>query len=204
MKTKTKALLLALCGVLLIVGTVFTTVAFLTSTTDVVKNTFTVGNVTITLDEEDVDDSTPDKDRDVENEYHLVPGGEYEKDPTIHVQANSEDCYLFIKVKNDIASVEDSSSTIESQILANDWVVLSQENDGSVIYYLSEKVESSEDVQDVYIFAGFKVSDDVSNETLADLVETEPSITVVAYAIQSTGFDSAEEAWAAAPSTWTK
>ena len=204
MKTKTKALLLALCGVLLIVGTVFTTVAFLTSTTDVVKNTFTVGNVTITLDEKDVDDSTPDKDRDVENEYHLVPGGEYEKDPTIHVQANSEDCYLFIKVKNDIASVEDSSSTIESQILANDWAVLSQEDDGSVIYYLSEKVESSEDVQDVYIFAGFKVSDDVSNETLADLVETEPSITVVAYAIQSTGFDSAEEAWAAAPSTWTK
>ena len=42
------------------------------------------------------------------------------------------------------------------------------------------------------------------NETLAALVETEPSITVVAYAIQSTGFGSAAEAWAAAPSTWTK
>ena len=204
MKTKTKALLLAVCGVLLIVGTVFTTVAFLTSTTDVVKNTFTVGNVTIALDEKDVDDSTPNEDRDIENEYHLVPGGEYEKDPTIHVQANSEDCYLFIKVKNDIASVEDSSSTIASQILANGWVVLCEENDGSVIYYLNEKVESDDDVQDIDIFANFKVSDDVSNETLAALVETEPSITVVAYAIQSTGFGSAAEAWAAAPSTWTK
>ena len=201
---KSKALLLAACAVLLVLGTVFTTVAFLSSTTDVVKNTFTVGNVVITLDEKDVDDSTPDMDRDIKNEYHLVPGKEYDKDPTIHVQENSENCYLFIKVKNDITSIEDAGATIEAQILANDWQVLSTEADGSVIYYLADEIESKNEVQDIYIFKTFKVGDDVSNATLTALAENEPTITVVAYAIQSTGFESAEEAWTAAPSTWTK
>lgn len=201
---KSKALLLVACAVLLVLGTVFTTVAFLSSTTDVVKNTFTVGNVVITLDEKDVDASTPDMDRDIKNEYHLVPGKEYDKDPTIHVQANSENCYLFIKVKNDITSIEDAGATIEAQILANDWQVLSTEADGSVIYYLADEIESKNEVQDIYIFKTFKVGDDVSNATLTALAENEPTITVVAYAIQSTGFESAEEAWTAAPSTWTK
>ena len=56
MKTKTKALALALCAVLLVVSTVFVTMAYLTSKTDVVTNTFTVGKVTITLDEAKVDE----------------------------------------------------------------------------------------------------------------------------------------------------
>ena len=55
MRTKTKALVLALCAVLLVVTTVFVTMAFLTSE-DSVQNTFTVGEVTISLDELDVDE----------------------------------------------------------------------------------------------------------------------------------------------------
>ena len=55
MKIRTKALLLVMCAVLLVVTTVMATLAFLTSTTKVVKNTFTVGNVVITLDEAPVD-----------------------------------------------------------------------------------------------------------------------------------------------------
>lgn len=51
MKRTKKILSLALCAVLLVAGTVATTVAYLTSTTEVVNNTFTVGNVEITLDE---------------------------------------------------------------------------------------------------------------------------------------------------------
>ena len=50
MKTKSKALLLTLCAVLLVAASVMGTMAYLTST-DKVENTFTVGNVKITLDE---------------------------------------------------------------------------------------------------------------------------------------------------------
>ena len=51
MKTKRKALLLSLCAVLLVVASVMGTMAYLTSTSATVTNTFTVGNVGITLDE---------------------------------------------------------------------------------------------------------------------------------------------------------
>lgn len=55
MRTKTKALTLSLCAVLLVVTTVFATMAYLTSQ-DSVNNTFTVGKVEITLDEAQVND----------------------------------------------------------------------------------------------------------------------------------------------------
>ena len=99
MKTKTKALALALCAVLLVVSTVFVTMAYLTSKTDVVTNTFTVGKVTITLDEAKVTadgEKVQGADRVKENKYHLIPGHFYVKDPTIHVANGSEECWLFV------------------------------------------------------------------------------------------------------------
>ena len=57
MKTKTKALILSLCAILLVVTSVFGTMAYLTSQADV-SNTFSVGKVNITMDETDVDNST--------------------------------------------------------------------------------------------------------------------------------------------------
>lgn len=54
-KTKTKALLMSLCAVLLVAASVLGTMAYLTDSKDV-KNTFTVGNVAIKLDEAKVDD----------------------------------------------------------------------------------------------------------------------------------------------------
>ena len=50
MKTTKKALLLTLCAVLLVAASVLGTMAYLTST-DEVQNTFTVGQVSIKLDE---------------------------------------------------------------------------------------------------------------------------------------------------------
>lgn len=50
MKTKSKALFLMLCAVLLVAASVLGTMAYLTSTDEVV-NTFTVGSVAIKLDE---------------------------------------------------------------------------------------------------------------------------------------------------------
>ena len=51
MKKAKKVVALALCAVMLVVGSVAGTMAYLQSTTGVVTNTFTIGNVAITLDE---------------------------------------------------------------------------------------------------------------------------------------------------------
>lgn len=95
MKTKSKALLLTLCAVLLIAASVLGTMAYLTST-DTVTNTFTVGKVEIKLDETDV--TNPTGSRVQANSYKLMPGTTYTKDPTVTVKAGSEESYVRMKV----------------------------------------------------------------------------------------------------------
>ena len=95
MKTKSKALLLTLCAVLLVAASVLGTMAYLTST-DTVTNTFTVGKVEITLDETDV--TNPNGPRVKANSYKLMPGTTYTKDPTVTVLKGSEDTYVRMKV----------------------------------------------------------------------------------------------------------
>ena len=58
METKNKALLLTLCAVLLVAASVMGTIAYLTSH-DAVVNTFSVGSISMSLVEQDVDNSTP-------------------------------------------------------------------------------------------------------------------------------------------------
>ena len=95
MKTKSKALLLTLCAVLLIAASVLGTMAYLTSTAKV-ENTFTVGKVEIKLDETDV--TNPNGPRVKANSYKLMPGTTYTKDPTVTVKAGSEESYVRMKV----------------------------------------------------------------------------------------------------------
>ena len=100
MKTKSKALLLTLCAVLLVAASVLGTMAYLTST-DTVTNTFTVGKVEIKLDEAKVNaDGIPVEgaDRVKANSYKLMPGTTYTKDPTVTVKAGSEESYVRMKV----------------------------------------------------------------------------------------------------------
>lgn len=95
MKTKSKALLLTLCAVLLVAASVLGTMAYLTST-DTVTNTFTVGKVEIKLDETDV--TNPTGPRVQANSYKLMPGTTYTKDPTVTVLKGSEESYVRMKV----------------------------------------------------------------------------------------------------------
>ena len=100
MKTRRNALLLSFCAVLLVVASVFGTVAYMTSK-DEVKNTFTVGKVAINLDEAKVtEDGKPVEgaDRVKENSYKLVPGLTYTKDPMVTVLDGSEASYVRMKV----------------------------------------------------------------------------------------------------------
>ena len=100
MKTKSKALLLTLCAVLLVAASVLGTMAYLTSSAEV-KNTFTVGKVEIKLDEAKVTaDGIPVEgaDRVTANSYKLMPGNTYTKDPTVTVLNGSEESYVRMKV----------------------------------------------------------------------------------------------------------
>ena len=63
------------------------TLAWLTATTSSVTNTFTYGDINIELKE-----TTGES-------YKMVPGNKITKDPKVTVKANSEACWLFVKVE---------------------------------------------------------------------------------------------------------
>ena len=201
---KTKAILMALCAVLLVAASVMGTLAYLTST-DTVTNTFTVGKVAITLDEAKVDpDGTPVQGaaRVDKNDYHLLPGHTYTKDPTVHVAADSEDCYLFVKVENGIAAIEDPSNTIASQMAAKGWEAVAGK---SGVYVYTNKTSEPFAVtrgSNVPVFEEFTILGTVTNDQLAggavdpsipDGVTTpnygEAEVIVTAYAVQKDGFE---------------
>lgn len=207
MKTKTKALALALCAVLLVVTTVFVTMAYLTSTTDVVKNTFTYGQVTITLDEAEVDEYGKEiigADRVTENSYKLIPGHKYTKDPTVHIDKASEDCYVFVRVVDEISGIE-KDTTVAQQMQTNGWMSLSGVD--NVWYYNNKVTSETEDTAtrgttdgvDLLVFGTFTIKDDANVSAYFGKL-----ITVQAYAVQADGFDSAADAWDAAPTEWTE
>ncbi len=186
-----KAIILVLCAVLLCGASVLGTLAYLTSQ-DSVTNTFTVGNVTITLDEAEVNGDGKAADKDVRtdaNTYKLVPGKTYDKDPIIHVADGSEKSYLFIKVENGIAAIEDSTNSIASQLVDNGWAPIAE---GSNIYYYNTAVEANANVP---TFATFTIAGETDNEALATYASE--TVVVTAYAVQEAGFNTAADAWAA-------
>ena len=169
--------------------------AYLTSTASV-ENTFTVGSVAITLDETDVDNSTADANRDQANSYKLMPGHTYTKDPTIHVAAASEDCYLFVKVANEITAIE-GETTVAAQMTAKGWVAVDGVT-GVYVYTQSNAPAVVAGGSNVTVFDNFTISGTVDNATLATY--NNKTITVTAYAIQADGFEgkTASQIWNAA------
>lgn len=188
---KTKVLLTLACAVLLVVASVMGTMAYLTSTSEV-KNTFTVGSVTITMDETDVDNSTEGKDRDTVNSYHLLPGHEYTKDPIIHVASTSEDCYLFVTVSNEIAAIEATGDTsVASQMADKGWKTVEGQTNLYVYIGTAEGASAPLAVKandNITVFEKIVVSGSVDNTTLASYANK--TITVNAYAVQKDGFES--------------
>lgn len=216
MKTRTKALLLAMCAVLLVVTTVMATLAFLTSQTEVVKNTFTVGNVKITLDEAKVDEygvEVAGADRVLTNEYKLMPGHTYVKDPTVHVAADSENSYIRMLVTiTDLADVkavlgvDATTNYFLPQYFVEGWdaskwvstkVVVEENNTATYEfrYYTTVSTVDAAAKDLEALFTHIVIPGTIKNTDLAKLEELE--INVVAQAIQADGFANADAAWVA-------
>lgn len=79
--TKKRFVAILLCVTLVALAAIGATFAYLTDT-KTVDNTFTMGNVKITLDETNVND--PEGDRVTRNTYNVYPGAVVTKDPIVH------------------------------------------------------------------------------------------------------------------------
>lgn len=211
MKTKRKALLLTFCAVLLVVASVLGTIAYLTSQ-DEVKNTFTVGQVAINLDEAKVNpDGTPvaNADRVKANSYKLLPGHTYTKDPTVTVRSGSESSYIKMTVTFTMANELDAIFAPDGADLTSifkgydpaNWIAKGNTKNTTAntrtyeFWYKDAVGAPTADVALDALFDSITVPNDITGEQLATIQGMK--ITVNAYAIQADGFDTAEAAWAA-------
>ena len=181
-----KIFLSSLALILILIFSVSATYAYFTDSA-VAVNTFTVGQVGISLTEDTAAKSSPGN--------ILIPGLTYEKKPLITVDAESQPCWLFIRLENGLESIEvTGDGSIAAQLEENGWLPLEDaEDDAEDVYYYSSVVRAGETVS---LFDSFTVSSDVKAEELADCDGA--TVGVTAYAVQAVGFDSAADAWAQA------
>lgn len=172
MKKKTLALVLALT--LLVAGVVGGTLAWLTDQTAEVKNTFTVGDINIGLTETTAD-------------YKMVPGNTIAKDPTVTVKANSEACWLFVKV-TESTDLKD----FITYAIAEGWTALPGV-DG--VYYREVPASAADQTFSVLAGDAVTVNSDVTRTMLETAKTDAPTLTFKAYAIQRDHFATADAAW---------
>lgn len=201
-----KSMALVLSLILLVGCVVGGTIAWLTDSSVDVKNTFTDSDVEITLKESPIVDENGDNvpesygtpAEDTDNEYAMIPGYTYTKDPVVTVEADSEACWLFVKFeeKNNPSAYLDYTSTLTT---ANGW----EKGDGTSIpsnVWYREVPKSTKDqswhllLDDTITVNGAKVT----KENMAEAAKAE--LVYYAYACQlmknNTDKFTAAEAWA--------
>ena len=173
---KKRYLWLIVAAVVLLSVCIGVTLAFLVAKPVTVENTFAVGNVEITLTE--TTGST----------YKIIPGATLDKDPTITVLANSEDCWLFVKV-------EESSDfhLYCSYEIAQGWTLMEGEKG---VYYRQVSKAGTDTQIGILKDDCIRVFDTVTEERLKAM-QTRPNLIFTAYAVQAEALATAEDAWQA-------
>ena len=158
--------------------------AWLVSNPDSVVNTFTYGDINITLTE-----TTGDS-------YKILPGNDIPKDPKVTVKANSEDCWLFVKVdeSNWPTFTEGTPATRKvNYAIADGWTAL--ENVSGVYYREVDAVTADTDYA-VLADNEITVSQNLTKAEVDKVKTTNPTLTFTAYAVQhDNNITTAAQAW---------
>lgn len=211
---KARKILVSLAALALVAAlSVAGTLAYLTDS-KTVKNTFTVGNIQMTLTETDINDPTGE--RVTSNEYKIYPGQTYTKDPTVTILAGSEDCYVRMLVEvegyskllkalpkeeyndfynGDVFLLEKLCSGWNSTVWKFEKVTTDAAKDTATYEFRYHKVveNNTKDQGLEALFTTIIVPEKVDNAALANLGEVK--INVIGNAMQQEGFDNADAAW---------
>lgn len=164
----------------LAVAAVGGTLAWLTDSTQEVKNTFTTSDIDITLAET------------TGTSYKMVPGFTITKDPKVTVEDGSEDCWLFVKLEKST-----NFDNFMTYTIADGWTLVS----GTENVY-ARQVKTTDSDKEFAVLKGdaVTVKQTVTKTDMKGLTpDTYPTLTVTAYATQlnknnNTQFTAAE-AW---------
>lgn len=175
--------MLALTLVLAAYWAVGGTAAWLAAKSEPIASTFTFGDININLTETDHQEG-PTK---------IIPGVDIPKALKVTVQANSVDCWLFVKVEQTGTFVPDKVT----YAIADGWT----KGDGSQIptnvYYREVNTATTDSVFSVLMGDKITVSKELTKEEIQNIAD-EPTLTFTAYAVQKEGINTAADAWAVA------
>lgn len=163
------------------------TFAWLTAKSDTVTNTFTYGDINITLEEN------------TGSNYKIIPGVDIEKDPLVTVKAGSEACWLFVKV-------EEEGTFVANKVtysIADGWTKGDGTNIPTNVYYREVAANDADQEFPVLKDNKITVSDTLTKIDIKSISTTTPKLSITAYAIQKDGMDTAAKAWAAIADTTT-
>lgn len=212
MKNTKKILLICICVIAVLTVSLVGTLAYLLDT-DSAVNTFTIGQVHITVDEAKVNaDGTPvvGADRVKANEYHILPGMTYTKDPTLTVEADSEDSYvrMILTVHNasNVQAVLTKYNLGDFSILIggwdkNTWLYegFTEDTTNNTISfefrYKEVVAKSTTDTKLTALFDTLIVPGEITGEEMKDLYDGGFKMEVFGHAIQAAGFDTEDAAW---------
>ncbi len=177
---------------------VSSTYAWLVAKTEPLVNTFTAGNINISIGDHSATD------------YKLVPGLVITREPHVTVFADSEACWLFLKVEK-IENIENYTFdqfitySIDGADNADENVGWNKLDGVDGVYY--RKVEAADADQEFHILQGDTLSiKSTVNKAMLDKVTTanQPQLIFTAYAVQQLGIENAADAWEQAKSLDTQ
>lgn len=178
MKKKTIVLIMSIALVACL--SIGATLAFLSAKSSELVNTFTVGNIAMKLDEAKVSDNQViDGRTDSGNSYRIYDSAVLPKDPTVTINAKSENCYVFMS-----CVVSDNIKDIASMNIGNNWILV---KDNLYVYSKDGKTPSIVNYSDSEtklpsLFTNVKIAD---NCDWQNIPITGESIKVKSLAYQS-------------------
>jgi len=182
---KTKVLAVVLALVLVVGCAAGATLAWLMDTTQEVVNTFTYGDINITLTE---NDNGVDNDNNANtNSYKMIPGNTITKDPKVTVVKDSEACWLFVKIVK-----SENFPTYLTYTIADGWTALAGETG---VYWRKVDATTADTPFDVLKNNQVVVSQNVTKEQLRELGTNYPTLTFTAYAVQQENVANETLAW---------
>lgn len=197
---KKKAIVAVVALVLVLCCAMGGTLAWLVDSTTEVKNTFTYGDINISLWEHKLNDDGLTLSTDVftgaeQTGFKMIPGNNIKKDPTVTVKADSEASWLFVKIVE-----SDNFDSFMEYSIATGWTALNDANADGVaddgIYYRTVDATTADTDFAVLANDSVSVKDTVTKNMLKDGVFVAPTLSFTAYAVQrDTNITTAAQAW---------
>ena len=192
--TTTKKLVIAVIALsLALICAIGGTLAFLVAETKPVTNTFTYGEITISLWENVLDENgnvTDEKDYDGIEYGKIVPGDVVNKNPTVTVSNGSEPCYVYVLIENQLGDA--ASYDIKEDV----WEEIGRsENKLLYRYKVDDGIVNAADAEkNLVVFEKLVFSSDLDKNTIGALAGKNVVISAYAHQSDNTTVDIANEA----------